>query len=390
MKPKSKWQKNVDELLNLENFNVSRTRGFLQDTDPISCLPREFEALDQIVNYLPGLNERKELRKFIKDFPMLDNVDELEGPELMRAMTILHFVQSSYVLGEGVENNAKSIPKQIAVPTYKATKKFGLDKPILNYATYSLFNYRLFVPDRGFDIDNLDTMVKFTDNQNEIGFIRVHAAIEAAASPALAGIGKIKYDMIYNSPAKVAESIWEVAGHMSQARSKLSPMWDECKPDRYIFDVRPWIQMFKNVVYEGVKEYEEKPMSFRGETGAQSSILPAMDASFGIKHDSNLLTKHLEEMLDYMPPGHKDFITSCGKKPSIRDYVLKNKSKNLGLRDGYNQLIDAVYGFRAEHRRLAQSYIADADPKEETGTGGTPFKRWLNDLRDETTLNKIK
>jgi indoleamine 2,3-dioxygenase len=79
--------------------------------------------------------------------------------------------------------------------------------------------------------------------------------------------------------------------------------------------------MPNGVVYEGVKEYAGQGQHLRGETGAQSSIVPALDALFGVKHQSGLLFDYLMEMRDYMPPAHRQFIELLERGPSLRPVV---------------------------------------------------------------------
>ena len=65
----------------------------------------------------------------------------------------------------------------------------------------------------------------------------------------------------------------------------MNRMPEKCDPFIYYNRVRPYIFGWKNnpatpqgVIYEEVDEYNGKPQLFRGETGAQSSIVPALDA----------------------------------------------------------------------------------------------------------------
>jgi indoleamine 2,3-dioxygenase len=62
------------------------------------------------------------------------------------------------------------------------------------------------------------------------------------------------------------------------------------------------------VVYEGVEEYNGKIMAFRGETGAQDSIIPAMDSALGLEYPRNSLTEYLFELRDYRPYHHQKYI----------------------------------------------------------------------------------
>ena len=80
-----------------------------------------------------------------------------------------------------------------------------------------------------------------------------------------------------------------------------------CSPDVYFQEsAAVHLRQFNNLVYEGC--FDEKPQSYRGETGAQSSIVPTLLMALGVKHKSSLLTQHLEIMLTYMPTPHRRFI----------------------------------------------------------------------------------
>src|SRR5438876_10520561 len=87
--------------------------------------------------------------------------------------------------------------------------------------------------------------------------------------------------------------------------------------DQYIYytRVRPYIHGWKDnptlprgVVYDGVEDYQGAPQHFRGETGAQSSIIPALDGAFWVPHAEDPLRQYLAEMREYMPTKHRAFI----------------------------------------------------------------------------------
>lgn len=86
-----------------------------------------------------------------------------------------------------------------------------------------------------------------------------------------------------------------------------STMWQETNPKRYLY-FRTFIMgvqgndaIFPNgVVYRGVSD---EPMYFRGETGAQDSIIPAVDSAFDLEYPRNSLTEYLFELRDYRPKG---------------------------------------------------------------------------------------
>lgn len=57
-----------------------------------------------------------------------------------------------------------------------------------------------------------------------------------------------------------------------------------------------------------------------GETGAQSSIVPALDAALGIQHDRcSWLAAYLGDQRAHMPRAHRAFIASLEAGPSLRE-----------------------------------------------------------------------
>lgn len=109
-------------------------------------------------------------------------------------------------------------------------------------------------------------------------------------------------------------------------------MPEQCDPYIYYNRVRPYIHGWKDnpalpqgLIYSGVRAYRNQPQLFRGETGAQSSIIPAFDAALGIVHQSDPLKIYLQEMHEYMPPQHREFILQIEKNPVIRDYVIAHR-----------------------------------------------------------------
>ena len=147
-------------------------------------------------------------------------------------------------------------------------------------------------------------------------------------------------------------------------------------PALYFKTFRPYIRFFEHVVYEGV---ETAPLDFRGETGAQSSIMPTLIALMKIPHQRSQLTDHLADMQNFMPAAHRALIAEVQSLPSPRP---------LAEKEIYNDLLEAMAAFREIHLGYAQEYINRhvTDPR---GTGGTPYMRWLGQLIAETRAQKI-
>jgi len=69
-------------------------------------------------------------------------------------------------------------------------------------------------------------------------------------------------------------------------------------------------EIFPNgVVYKGC--FDNKPQYYRGETGAQDSIIPAMDCALGLEYPRNKLTEYLFDLRNYRPFPHQNYIYDC-------------------------------------------------------------------------------
>src|SRR6185295_9773943 len=100
-------------------------------------------------------------------------------------------------------------------------------------------------------------------------------------------------------------------------------------PALYYRTFRPYIRFFENVVYEGVVH---APLNFRGETGAQSSIMPTLVAFMKIPHRQSTLTDHLADMRRFMPCEHRALIDEVERMPDVRPLAEKR---------AYNELLEA-------------------------------------------------
>ena len=181
------------------------------------------------------------------------------------------------------------------------------------------------------------------------------------------------------------------------ATLKRMPEW--CDPYIYYQRVRPYIHGWKNhpdlphgVTYEGVEAYAGRPQQFRGETGAQSTIVPSLDAMLGIAHKEDMLRSYLMEMRTYMPPAHRAFIESLEARPSVRPFV--ERARRPGLTELYNACVEGLERFRSLHLEYAARYIfrqSQTDDKNPhaVGTGGTPFMPYLTKHRNETAHHKV-
>jgi indoleamine 2,3-dioxygenase len=288
------------------------TRGFLPAADPLVRLDSRFAAWEETAAELPKLLVSNRLRRRLANLPRL-SIEGIDTPaQKERAMLLLSYLGQSYVWGERTPPEA--IPESIAVPWYEVAQL--LDRPpILSYASYALHNWRRLDASGPVEIGNLCLLQNFWGGADEEWFVIIHVDIEMRAAAALRRL----------QPALEAAADGDsdtLTVHLEAVRDALQGMYavllrmpDLCDPYIYYRRVRPYIFGWKDhpaipngLVYDGVSAYADSPQRFRGETGAQSSIIPALDAALGVRHAEDPLRAYLLEMRQYMPVDHRRFI----------------------------------------------------------------------------------
>jgi indoleamine 2,3-dioxygenase len=387
------------EKIDLNLYDCNAERGFLPSVDPLKRLPAAFDAWEDLAYKLPKYLVSSQTREAVQKLPKFP-VDKLSSiREIERAMVILSFIGHGYVWC--TEPPSDTLPAVLAQPWFEVATHLGRP-PVLSYASYALHNWERISPDRPVELGNIALLQNFLAGVDEEWFILIHVAIEAQAGPALAAL-------IDAQAAVITSNVDEVARCLSRAGEAIkglvqilarTPEW--CDPYIYFNRVRPYIHGWKNapalpngVQYTGVNAYEGNSQKFRGETGAQSSIIPCLDACLDIHHADDPLKAYLMEMQDYMPPKNRELIATLWKAPRIRDFVMKYADTNYELLEFYNQCVTWVEKFRTKHLEFAASYIQKQSQKNlsnptEIGTGGTPFMPYLKKHRDESTEHLLK
>jgi indoleamine 2,3-dioxygenase len=292
------------------------------------------------------------------------------------------FLASAYINQVG-EEPAQVLPANLAVPLYRVCKLLGRP-PILSYDGYALYNWKRFGQDGPIALGNIDTIQNFVHLYDEHWFILVHVEIEAKAARILDAIAGVQDALRSGDTNGINQHLWAIAGAVNEQIRVLRRIPEKMDPKLYYRTFRPYIRFFENVFYEGVETNGGSGrapvrMNFRGETGAQSSIMPALVAFMKIPHQPSMLTNHLLDMRNYMPAEHRALIESVEAMPSIRE---------AGDKLAFNAILEAMVEFRSIHYGWAQEYInrRTDDPR---GTGGTPYMQWLQQLIDETRAFKI-
>lgn len=378
----------------LAQFSVNEQSGFLPVKDPLRQLPAPFEAWERVAADLPKLIVTDQLRNTINALPPFP-AEKLQGDaEQERAMMILSYIGHAYVWGAAPA--AASIPAVLAVPWHRVASILGRP-PVLSYASYALHNWRRFDPSRPPELGNIGLLQNFLGGADEEWFILIHVDIEHLAAPAVRNLLPAQDAVAKGDPAAARQALFAIGESLERMYNSLARMPEYCDPYIYYNRVRPYIHGWKKnpvlpqgLLYEGVTEYQGAPQQFRGETGAQSSIVPCMDAVLGVGHEEGPLMQHLKEMREYMPPAHRRFMEHIEQGPSVRALVIAHKDTDIELKNTYNRCVTWVERFRSKHLEYAASYIESQKQSSEgnptqVGTGGTPFMPYLKKHRNETS-----
>lgn len=382
----------------LSIFGIDADHGFLPADDPLRELSSHYAAWEEVAHALPKLIVAGCLRRTIDGLPRL-TAGALDDPRaLRRAMMLLSYLGHGYVWCAG--DAAERIPENIAVPWFQIAAQLGRP-PVLSYASYAIDNWGRIDRKRPIELENLTILQNFLGGADEDWFILIHVDIEAKAAQAMRAIPTAIAAAAKKDAATLTTELMEISASLTAMTATLKRMPDYCDPYIYYHRVRPYIHGWKNnpalpngILYDGVNDFKGKPQTFRGETGAQSGIIPALDATLGVAHQKDELREYLMEMRDYMPSGHRAFVQAVERQSAIREFVTGDGDGEASLTDAYNSCLRGMEEFRSIHLEYAASYIFRQAQESCTnpnavGTGGTPFMPYLKKHRDETQSSQI-
>ncbi|MCB2083686.1 MAG: indoleamine 2,3-dioxygenase, partial [Sphingomonadaceae bacterium] len=312
------------------------------------------------------------------------------------AMVHYSFLVQAYVWGEA--EAPASLPANLSRPMVAVADRLG-QAALLPYSGYVLDNWARLDKSGPISLENVYMYQNFVGGDDENWFVMIHVAIEAEAGVLLDNAAKLVTIAKKGDDAEAErllvgmDEAWErIYGHFAR-------MGERCDPYIYFHRVRPYIHGWANnpaldggLVYEGVEKFGSKPQAFRGQTGSQSSIVPAMDALFQVGHSADPLRSFLDELHHYRPVQHRRFIEDLAAQSTLRDFVSASGSQSL--KDAFNACLEQSARFRTRHLEYAASYInkqagsiAGNDP--DVGTGGTPFMKYLKKHRDENRAQTV-
>ena len=388
--------------IHLDKNNV---QGFISSDQPLRYLQKkndDEQMLEDLACSIPKLLLTNKIRKQIDNLPETffnHDLTKYKEEELRLLNVQFSFLAHAYVWGDLVPS--KVLCQSIAKPWSTISKVLGRP-PILSYASYCLDNWHKINQDEGVNLDNVALNYNFLGGIDEDWFVTIHVCIEHAANKAIQSAFNIALKTEANdcSEKVLLDELTYIKEAMLEVNHIFRKMPEKCDPYIYYHRVRPYIFGWKNnpalpdgLIYESC--FDEMPQMFRGETGAQSSIVPTLDALLNVKHEKDELREYLDEMKSYMPPSHRELIKFIENTSNVKDQVSKSKI----LMELYDDCCQEISIFRSQHLRYAADYIHNQSTKSTLfgsggskvrGTGGTPFMKYLKKHRDETDSSKIK
>lgn len=408
----------------LDPFTITTKTGFLPSRVPLADLPSEFDALSRTVidmpvtkeDGTPGLLASYKLGPLIDGGALPDLTEHVRGlcsqaqPD-MELITALFrdysFLASSYLLEPCWETWSKDhaggyglgravLPRCIAGPLMRTAEVLDIPAFMSYAASYALYNYRLVDPKAGPSVYSNLRLVRGFENgldpkSSEAGFILTHIHMVQETGPLIEGAVSLLKAIEASSVSSAKAAFQTMLTAMTKIEAAMENMWSHSLPKDYI-SYRTFIfgitsqSMFPNgVVYEG--ENGDKPLYFRGESGANDSIIPLLDHICQIPMPKNPLTDILVDFRNYRPKPHRTFLAYVMSKAAelgVRDFCVKD----MELAQLYLKLLDHVRSFRWRHWLFAREYIIKRT-SHPTATGGSPIVTWLpNQLMAVMTLQE--
>ncbi|KAH7161850.1 indoleamine 2,3-dioxygenase subfamily [Dactylonectria macrodidyma] len=405
---------------NLDTFGISRTRGFLSSNPPLTAFRQvDYVKWDELVARLPKLVSSHTLYQEIHALPLLNTSKLSSELDYRRAYVVLAFLVHAYVWGGSEDGKPiETIPPQLAEPFLTVCESVGM-QPVLSYAGLCLWNWKR-NNDGGtseesfFELSQLESLTSFLGIRGEDAFYHVPVLIEAEGGPlvpllldAVAAAERGDTAFVTNALRSSAETLTRMGQHLPKLFSTLDV-------GMFYHKLRPFLGGGKGMEEKGLprgmvfkrSDGLEQVVKCIGGSAAQSSLFQFLDYVLGVEHrpSGDRSETIFQEMRQYMPRKHREFLEIVSKLPSIRSFVQKKLSDEV-LGRSYDDCMKQLRLWRGKHIAIVSKYIvqparlaedivqngqAEVDGFEAAkgeqlqGTGGSALIPFLRQSRDET------
>ncbi|KAI0021712.1 indoleamine-dioxygenase [Xylariomycetidae sp. FL0641] len=415
----------------LTKFAVSRN-AFLPHEYPLSSLPDSYYApWENLAAELPALIRSRTLRELVSRLPVLKTERLCTEPEWRRAYSVLAFGAHAYIWGD--ESPAEVLPPAISVPLLRVSEHL-LVPPVATYAALNLWNYQARSPSAPpSELDELSALLTFTGTESESWFYTVSVAMEAQAGECIPKALSALRAIPCRDYGTITAAFESVARCIRNVSTLLGRMPEKCEPDIFYNQIRPFLAGSKGMAKAGLPRgvfYDEGNgmgmwRELRGGSNGQSSMIQLFDVILGVSHGaSGHSSPHAtgklgptqersfhEEVRDYMPDPHRQFLEYVASLGSLRHFALSSRVGDAQRRckEAYQEAVDALADLRNRHLKIVTRYIVipsrntytgqgrnlasvssrasakrGGGENELTGTGGTALLPFLKQSRQET------
>jgi indoleamine 2,3-dioxygenase len=275
----------------------------------------------------------------------------------------------------------EELPPQLAVPLLQLSKKNNVF-PWLDYAYgYGLNNAVLREGEDNTDYNSYNTIRTFNGNQSEEGFINVHVAMVSQSGDLLKYQQECLESIATDQRDKFNSSLQKHFDRLYSIVDTLQQMWKASSYNDYL-SFRTFIMgqignercyPNENIVFD--MGDSKQVHQFRGETGAQDSIVPSVDSFLQLDYPVNKLTEYLYDLRQYRPKDHQEyinFVKESSDNLEFSNYCFQDTKSSILLLKNLN----CLRMFRKKHWNLTKKYIIQTI-KHPVATGGTPITTWL-------------
>ncbi|WP_141734057.1 cytochrome b5 domain-containing protein [Oligoflexus tunisiensis] len=342
----------MNRFLGHENLGfLSFSHGFMPLQPPKENMPPAYKAWDEIIQKLPELYRNLQLRREVRQLPILDAGEgSLGDAYLLRAGAILSMLAHAYSYVE--TSGPQPLPPSLSQPWADVRRRLGREQEVLSYIDLIVYNWRLLQPDAAdpFRVENMALLIPTVDNKEENHFYLTQTEILAQCAPIIGAIARsqeaVKTDshsIIEDELALIIECLKRV---VQDSLLKINPN----PVSRSHVDPVIWaktVAPFAVPVKPGVQ----------GPSGTSSPIFNLMDAFFGRQKYETFLGKEIKSLRSTYPPYWREFLEAVGAL-SVPDYIRTSEDPNLRalLRETF-ELYAGPNGFLGRHRMKVYGYL---------------------------------